>query len=119
MKKPGTLRRLLGYIGRSRFALIGVFVFALIGNAALLLAPKLIGEAIDLILPAEESFFPALLRMLAVIGVLYLLGLLFNCLPPCVPTGRPTARCRRCALTCSASLAGCRSAITTPIPAGI
>ena len=28
MKKPGTLRRLLGYIGRSRFALIGVFVFA-------------------------------------------------------------------------------------------
>ena len=78
MKKPGTLRRLLGYIGRSRFALIGVFVFALIGNAALLLAPKLIGEAIDLILPAEESFFPALLRMLAVIGVLYLLGLLFN-----------------------------------------
>ena len=78
MKKPGTLRRLLGYIGRSRFALIGVFVFALIGNAALLLAPKLIGEAIDLILPAKESFFPALLRMLAVIGVLYLLGLLFN-----------------------------------------
>ena len=78
MKKPGTLRRLLGYIGRSRFALIGVFVFALIGNAALLLAPKLIGEAIDLILPAKESFFPALLRMLAVIGVMYLLGLLFN-----------------------------------------
>ncbi len=79
MKQPkntaGTLRRLLGYVGRQKGLMAGVFLSALVGNAALLLAPKLVGRAIDLILPGGgSSFFPALLKMLGVIGVLYLVG---------------------------------------------
>lgn len=53
--KPRTMRRLLGYVGRHKAALAGVFVFALIGNTSLLLAPKLIGRAIDLILPGTGA----------------------------------------------------------------
>ncbi len=79
MKQPkntaGTLRRLLGYVGRQKGLMAGVFLSALVGNAALLLAPKLVGRVIDLILPGSgSSFFPALLKMLGVIGVLYLVG---------------------------------------------
>lgn len=55
MKKSGTLRRLLAYIGRHRAALAGVFLSALLGNAAILLAPKLVGRAIDLILPGTAA----------------------------------------------------------------
>ena len=77
--KPRTMRRLLGYVGRHKAALAGVFVFALIGNTSLLLAPKLIGRAIDLILPGTGGgYLAALLKTLAVIGVLYLAGSLFN-----------------------------------------
>ena len=77
--KPRTMRRLLGYVGRHKAALADVFVFALIGNTSLLLAPKLIGRAIDLILPGTGGgYLAALLKTLAVIGVLYLAGSLFN-----------------------------------------
>ena len=55
--------------------MLGVLLFALLGNTALMLAPRLIGEAIDRILPgAWGTAAPALLRILAVIAVLYLLG---------------------------------------------
>ena len=76
-KAGGTLSRLLGYVGRgrNRWAMLGVLLFALLGNTALMLAPRLIGEAIDRILPgAWGTAAPALLRILAVIAVLYLLG---------------------------------------------
>ena len=63
--KPRTMRRLLGYVGRHKAALAGVFVFALIGNTSLLLAPKLIGRAIDLILPGTGGgYLAALLKTL-------------------------------------------------------
>lgn len=75
----GTLSRLMGYVGRRPLPLAGVFLCALVGNTALQLAPRLVGEAIDLILPAPgNDFFPALLRILAVIAALYLTGTLLN-----------------------------------------
>ncbi len=78
-KKQPALRRLLGYVGRHRIALIATLACALLGNAALLLAPKLVGRAIDLILPGTGGgYAAALLRMLAVIGVLYVGGSLFT-----------------------------------------
>lgn len=78
-KKQPALRRLLGYVGRHRIALIATLASALLGNAALLLAPKLVGRAIDLILPGTGGgYAAALLRMLAVIGVLYVGGSLFT-----------------------------------------
>ena len=78
-KKGGTFSRLLGYVGRQPVPLIGVFACALVGNTAIQIAPRLVGKAIDLIVPSlENDFFPALLRTLAVIGALYLTGALLN-----------------------------------------
>ena len=74
-KQAGALSRLLRYVGRYKGLMALVFLSSLVGNAALLLAPKLVGRAIDLILPGgDSSFFPALLKMLGGIGVLYLVG---------------------------------------------
>lgn len=78
-KPRGTLSRLLAYTSRCRLPLTGVFVFSLLGNAAILLAPRLIGRAIDLIIPGTGgAFFPSLLRLLAIIGALYLTGALLT-----------------------------------------
>lgn len=76
-RKRGTLARLLRCIGRQRWPLIGVLLFALLGNTALLLAPRLVGEAIDLILPGTD-FFPPLLRLLGMLAALYAVGSAFN-----------------------------------------
>ncbi len=75
-----TMRRLLGYIGRHRVALVATLISALLGNAALLFAPKLVGRAIDLLLPAGMAgdSAAALVRTLALIGVLYILGSLLT-----------------------------------------
>lgn len=73
--KKGTLSRLLQYVGRHPLPLAGVFLCALLGNTAIQIAPKLVGEAIDLIVPSPEAaFFPALLKLLGIIAVLYLAG---------------------------------------------
>lgn len=78
-RKAGALRRLLRYIGRNRAAMAGVFFCALTGNGAMLLAPKQIGRAIDLIRPGSGgAYIPALLKTLAVILALYLTGALFT-----------------------------------------
>lgn len=78
-KKGRPLSRLMRYAGRQRWLLVGAILCALAGNAALLTAPKLIGWAIDRILPAVEAG-PGLtlLQILMVIGVLYVLGSALN-----------------------------------------
>lgn len=75
--KRDTLARLLRCIGRQRWPLAGVLLFALLGNTALLLAPRLVGEAIDQIVPGTD-FFPPLLRTLGILAVLYAVGCAFN-----------------------------------------
>ena len=78
-KQRGTFARLMHYVGRRPWPLLGVFLCALIGNTAIQFAPRLVGEAIDLILPSPDNdFFPALLRMLTLIGALYLTGAILN-----------------------------------------
>ena len=69
------LSRLMRYVGRQRWLLAGAVLCALIGNVALLTAPRLVGSAIDLILPAADAT-PGLtlVQLLAVIGVLYVTG---------------------------------------------
>ena len=49
------LSRLMRYVGRQRWLLAGAVLCALIGNIALLTAPRLVGSAIDLILPADDA----------------------------------------------------------------
>lgn len=73
MKKQSTILRLLRNIGKFKSIMLCVFIFAALGNAAVLTAPKLIGQAIDSINP-ETNFFPALLKSLLIIGLLYIAG---------------------------------------------
>lgn len=73
------LSRLMRYVGRQRWLLAGSILCALAGNAALLTAPKLVGWAIDRILPtADTNPGLTLVQLLAVIGVLYVTGSLLN-----------------------------------------
>lgn len=78
-KKAGTLRRLLGVVGRNKWPLAGVFLCAVVGNTGILMAPKLIGQAINLIMPqGGPTDWAALLRTLLLIAVVVAVGCLFN-----------------------------------------
>ena len=79
MKQPkssgGIILRLMRYVGRQRWLLLGAVLCALAGNAALLAAPKLVGWAIDRILPtADTGPAMSLVQLLLVIAVLYVAG---------------------------------------------
>ena len=79
MKQPkssgGIILRLIRYVGRQRWLLLGAVLCALVGNAALLAAPKLVGWAIDRILPtADTGPAMSLVQLLLVIAVLYVAG---------------------------------------------
>lgn len=77
--KGRAVSRLMRYVGRQRWLLVGVVTCALAGNAALLTAPKLIGWAIDRILPgADAGPGLTLLQILMIIGILYVLGSAMN-----------------------------------------
>ena len=47
--KNNTVTRLLAYVGKSKKTLLFVFVTVLVGNVSLLLAPRYIGDAVDLL----------------------------------------------------------------------
>ena len=73
MKKERTFRRLLRLLGGAKKTLFLVFALVLLGNVALLLAPKRIGSTIDAIF-AGESWLSLLLSLLLFYGV----GVLFQ-----------------------------------------
>ena len=70
-----TFSRLMGYMGKARPLIIGVMLFALVGNTLLMIAPRLVGEAIDLILPGSSGSLPV---MLGWIALCYIGGSLLN-----------------------------------------
>ena len=47
--KNNTVTRLLAFVGKSKKTLLFVFVTVLVGNVSLLLAPRYIGGAVDLL----------------------------------------------------------------------
>ena len=53
MSKDRTLRKLLKLLGNAKKTLFFVFLFVLIGNVSLLIAPKRIGSTIDAIFAGE------------------------------------------------------------------
>ncbi len=73
MKKERTFRRLLRLLGGSKKTLLAVFALVLLGNTALLLAPKRIGSTIDAIF-AGEPWLSLLLSLLLFYGI----GVLFQ-----------------------------------------
>ena len=72
-KPAGTFSRLSRYVGKHPWLLAAVVLCALLGNIALLTAPRLIGDAIDLIVVGED-FRPAMLPLLLWIAGLFAIG---------------------------------------------
>ena len=70
-----TFFRLMKYVGKARYLMLGVLLFALVGNTLLMIAPRLVGEAIDLILPGHAG---SLLVMLGWIALCYIGGSLLT-----------------------------------------
>ena len=71
-----TLRRLIGYIGRNRFLFPAAAVCAILSVAAGLLAPLLLGEAVDQMIGAGQVNFPILFLIISILAAVYLVSVL-------------------------------------------
>ena len=69
-KNPGTLRKILRYIGRYKLLLPVSMLLALITVALTLYVPKLIGDAINLIVGKDNVDFDGVIKLLTISGVL-------------------------------------------------
>ena len=83
MKQPkrakSPLFRLMEAVGKNRWPLAGVFFCAVLGNTGILIAPKLVGQAINLIMPdGGATDWGALFRLLLLIAVVAAAGCFFN-----------------------------------------
>lgn len=73
------LFRLMEAVGKNRWPLAGVFFCAVLGNTGILIAPKLVGQAINLIMPdGGATDWGALFRLLLLIAVVAAAGCFFN-----------------------------------------
>ena len=72
--KNNTITRLLVYVGKSKKTLFFVFATVLVGNISLLLAPRYIGDAVDLLADGGEGWQNAFVSLLVLIAGLYIVG---------------------------------------------
>lgn len=70
--KNNTITRLLVYVGKSKKTLFFVFATVLVGNISLLLAPRYIGDAVDLLADGGEGWQNAFVSLLVLIAELRL-----------------------------------------------
>lgn len=75
--KGTTILRLWRYIRQYKKMLIGVFFCALVGNIISIFTPLLAGKAIDYMIGVNAVDFPAILRILLILLVLYIISSLF------------------------------------------
>lgn len=75
--KKSVLLRLWSYIGHYKKLLIGVFLFALIGNVISIFTPLLTGKAIDKIVGVGEVDFDGLIKIVVLLLILYAISSLF------------------------------------------
>lgn len=75
-RRSHTLRRLIGYIGRNRFLFPAAAVCAILSVAAGLLAPLLLGEAVDQMIGAGQVNFPILFLIISILAAVYLVSVL-------------------------------------------
>lgn len=75
--KKSVLLRLWSYIGQYKKLLIGVFLFALIGNVISIFTPLLTGKAIDKIVGVGEVDFDGLIKIVVLLLILYAVSSLF------------------------------------------
>lgn len=76
-RRDSSLSRIFSIMRERKLMLTTIVVSILISDTALLYAPKLIGQAIDVIVPGTE-FGSALLRLLFQLAIVYVFGIIFN-----------------------------------------
>jgi ATP-binding cassette subfamily B protein len=72
-----TLKRILKYLNNYKIYLFGAFISAILSVAASLIGPLLIGRAIDHMTGLDSVDFKAIIRILIILGLIYILGSLF------------------------------------------
>ena len=78
MVKPHVLKRIWIYVGKYKVLLIGVFICAVLGNVLALLAPLLIGKAIDGMAGVGKVDFKVLSSLSIILVLLYVFGNMFQ-----------------------------------------
>lgn len=73
-----TFGRLLKYIGKHKKSIIFSIVCAVISVIASLISPRLIGQAIDKMFGRGRVDFTQVLKILFILGIVYLIGCLFT-----------------------------------------
>lgn len=78
MNATMTWKRLFQYTRKYRKITYGAVICAIISVAASLIGPLLIGRAIDRMIGPDQVDFPAVLRLLLILGAVYLAGSFFG-----------------------------------------
>lgn len=78
MNATMTWKRLFQYTRKYRKITYGAVICAIISVAASLIGPLLIGRAIDMMIGPDQVDFPAVLRLLLILGAVYLAGSFFG-----------------------------------------
>ncbi|MFF2912470.1 ABC transporter ATP-binding protein [Paenibacillus sp. NPDC057934] len=78
MKRNNTWKRLIVYTSQYRSLMILAVICAILSVVASLIGPLLIGKAIDFMIGPGKVDFPAILRLLLILGAIYLIGSLFG-----------------------------------------
>lgn len=73
-----TLARLLKYIGKYKGKIILSVICAVISVIASLISPRLIGQAIDKMLGTGKVDFAAVIKVLVILGIVYICGCFFT-----------------------------------------
>lgn len=76
--KKTTIKRLWGYIGKSKKLLVVAFLFSLLGNTMAVFTPLLMGKAIDNIMGTGTVNFNGLRNILLVLVILYVISSFFQ-----------------------------------------
>ncbi|MFE4709622.1 ABC transporter ATP-binding protein [Paenibacillus sp. NPDC056722] len=78
MKRNNTWKRLIVYTSQYRSLMILAVICAILSVVASLIGPLLIGKAIDFMIGPGKVDFSAVLRLLLILGAIYLVGSLFG-----------------------------------------
>lgn len=78
MNSTGTWKRIITYTGQHKGIAASAVISAVLSVIASLIGPLLIGRAVDLMIGPDNVDFPAILRLLLILGAVYLVGSFFG-----------------------------------------
>ncbi|AIQ41989.1 ABC transporter ATP-binding protein [Paenibacillus sp. FSL R5-0912] len=78
MNSRATWKRLFRYTSQYRKITIGAVICAILSVISSLIGPLLIGRAVDRMIGPDQVDFPGILRLLLILGAIYLIGSFFG-----------------------------------------